>query len=165
MALQNFDSIIDPFISIFQSSFNLAFQKFSVHFVNHPSRSLFRATRIFNPRFPKLTIANRDIQRYVTSIPELSNPSNELIQEWGFYCDYELSTVDYNRLDIFWEKVKLIFPLLSEIAFNYIWLPISSCSVERGFSVYNNILQDNRHNLSLESLKMLNMMYFNRTDK
>ncbi|CAG8465318.1 655_t:CDS:10 [Diversispora eburnea] len=50
------------------------------------------------------------------------------------------------------------FPLLSEIAFDYMWLPISSCAVEWSFSVYNNILSDNRQNLSTESLKILNMI-------
>jgi hypothetical protein len=52
-------------------------------------------------------------------------------------------------------------PLLSNIALDYIWLPISSCTVERSFSIYNTILDDDRQNLSLESLKALAMMHFN----
>ena len=40
-------------------------------------------------------------------------------------------------------------------------LPISSCSMKRSFSIYNNILDENRQNLSEDSLKRLNMMYFN----
>jgi hypothetical protein len=52
-------------------------------------------------------------------------------------------------------------PLFSQIAFDYIWLPISSCSVERSFSKYNSILDDNRQNLSKDSLQSLNMLYFN----
>ena len=52
-------------------------------------------------------------------------------------------------------------PILSKLALDYIWLPISSCSVERSFSIYNNILDENRQNLSEDSLKRLNMMYFN----
>ena len=50
-------------------------------------------------------------------------------------------------------------PILSQIAFNYIWLPISSCAVERSFSLYNTILDNDRQNLSKESFKQLNMMY------
>ena len=38
---------------------------------------------------------------------------------------------------------------------------ISSCGVERNFSKYNSILGDNRQNLSEESLRSLNMLYFN----
>ena len=38
-------------------------------------------------------------------------------------------------------KDKLL--ILSKIALEYIWLPISSCSVERSFSIYNNILDCN----------------------
>ena len=52
-------------------------------------------------------------------------------------------------------------PILSKIALDYIWLPVSSCSVERSFSIYNNILNENRQNLSEDYLKRLNMMYFN----
>ena len=52
-------------------------------------------------------------------------------------------------------------PILSNIALDYIWLPISSCSVERSFSMYNNLLNSDRQNLSYESLKQLNMLYFN----
>lgn len=51
---------------------------------------------------------------------------------------------------------------LNTIAQEYIWLPISSCGVERSFSNYNNILAENRQNLSLDSLQMLNIMYFNQ---
>ncbi|PKC05586.1 hypothetical protein RhiirA5_420754 [Rhizophagus irregularis] len=47
---------------------------------------------------------------------------------------------------------------LEKIVRNYIWLPISSCAVERSFSAYNKILDDDRQNLSLESLKFLTMM-------
>ena len=32
---------------------------------------------------------------------------------------------------------------------------------ERSFSIYNNILDSNRQNLSEDSLKRLNIMYFN----
>ena len=45
-------------------------------------------------------------------------------------------------------------PILNNIASIYIWLPISSCAVERSFSVYNNLLEDDRQNLSEDSLKM-----------
>ncbi len=31
-------------------------------------------------------------------------------------------------------------PILSKISLNYIWLPISSYSIERSFSIYNNII-------------------------
>ena len=52
-------------------------------------------------------------------------------------------------------------PILSNIALDYIWLPISSCTVERSFSIYHSILEEDRQNLSLDSLKALNIIYFN----
>ncbi len=40
-------------------------------------------------------------------------------------------------------------------------MPLSFCSVECSFSVYNNILNEDRENLSQNSLRMLNTLYFN----
>ena len=55
----------------------------------------------------------------------------------------------------------ITLPLLSQIALDYIWLPVSSCSIEWSFSKYNTILDDNWQNLSEDSLHSLNMLYFN----
>ena len=54
-----------------------------------------------------------------------------------------------------------ILPILSSITLDYIWLLVSSCSVECSFSMYNNLLNIGWQNLSCESLKQLNMLYFN----
>ncbi|KAF0362928.1 transcription factor e2f6 [Gigaspora margarita] len=92
---------------------------------------------------------------------ELENPSSSLIYEWSIYCNFELSTIEYNNLAEFWEKISEELPELSKIAQEYIWLLISSCAIEQSFSNYNNILANNRQTLSLDSLQMLNIMYFN----
>ena len=86
-------------------------------------------------------------------IQELNDPSNVLLDEWAIYC---VSASDVNlevRLDEYWLNMARNLPNLSQIAFNYIWLPIFSCSVERSFSKYYTILDDNRQNLSEESLR------------
>ena len=61
--------------------------------------------------------------------------------------------------------MQTILPILSNIALDYIWLPISSCSIKSSFSMYNNLLNSDRQNLSCESLKKLNMLYFNGKDQ
>ncbi|GET66536.1 zinc finger BED domain-containing protein RICESLEEPER 2-like [Rhizophagus irregularis DAOM 181602=DAOM 197198] len=83
------------------------------------------------------------------------------IQEWSIYVNINLNLIEFSELNEFWDKVSLQLPLLEKIAQNYIWLPISSCAVERSFSAYNKILDDDRQNLSPESLRFLTMMYFN----
>ena len=65
------------------------------------------------------------------------------------------------NLEEYWMNLGDKLPILSKLALDYIWLSISSCSVKRSFSIYNNILDENRQNLSEDSLKRLNMMYFN----
>jgi hypothetical protein len=150
------------FYPIFQQAFNVAHEKFATHIPSHPGRPLFRACQIFNPKFIHLgDITRKDIRRY-SIITELDNPSNNLLDEWAIYCG---STIDVNlmevTLDKYWLNMAECLPLLSQIALDYIWLPVSSCSVERSFSKYNAILDDNRQNLSEDSLRSLNMLYFN----
>ncbi|GES86793.1 transcription factor E2F6 isoform X1 [Rhizophagus clarus] len=104
---------------------------------------------------------NSPLTAFCPIIRELANPSTSLIQEWSIYVNINLNLIEFSELNEFWDKVSLQLPLLEKIVRNYIWLPISSCAVERSFSAYNKILDDDRQNLSLESLKFLTMMYFN----
>ena len=100
--------------------------------------------------------------RQYSTIKELANPSNEILHEWSIYCGMQLENlIGEINLEEYWMNLGDKLPILSKIALDYIWLPVSSCSVERSFSIYNNILDENRQNLSEDSLKRLNMMYFN----
>ena len=56
-------------------------------------------------------------------------------------------------LEEYWMNLRDKLPILSKIALEYIWLPISSYSVEKSFLIYNNILDCNHQNLSEDSLK------------
>ena len=158
--LQKFNSPLTVFCPVFQQAYHAAYKKLEDHVLQHPARSLFRAVQVFDPRFLSLTTANRDIYSYQI-IRELANPSTFLIQEWSIYVNINLNLIEFSELNEFWDKVSLQLPLLEKIARKYIWLPISSCTVERSFSAYNKILDDDRQNLSPESLKFLTMMYFN----
>ena len=100
--------------------------------------------------------------RQYSAIKELANPSNEILYEWSIYCGMQLENlIGEINLEEYWMNLGDKLPILSKLALDYIWLLISSCSVERSFSIYNNILDENRQNLSEDSLKRLNMMYFN----
>jgi len=155
----------DPneFYPIFQNAFKVAYEKFSIHIPQHPGRALFKACQIFNPFFFLTSNALRKDIRHYSAIIELQNPSNELIIEWGIYCNLECH-VSSEEIDLndYWLGLVQQLPLLSKIALDYIWLPISSCSVERSFSMYNSLLDSDRQNLSLDSLKKLNMLYYNK---
>ena len=160
----------DDFYAIFRTAFNLAYKKFEAHIPQHPARPLFRASRIFDPLYIKMGIqvgdtSRNDIRRY-SSITELSNPSDELLQEWVIYCGSVNEIIEVHiDLNSYWVGMQKILPILSSVALDYIWLPISSCSVERSFSMYNNLLNSDRQNLSCESLKQLSMLYFNGEGK
>ena len=78
--------------------------------------------------------------RQYRSIKELENPSDELLNEWAIYCGMQMDDlIDEIDLNEYWINIQDQLPILSEIALEYIWLPISSCSVERSSSIYNNI--------------------------
>ncbi len=49
-------------------------------------------------------------------------------------------------LDQYWINKAIQLPILSSIALDYIWLPISSCTVERSFSIYNSLLDSDQQN-------------------
>lgn len=152
----------NDFYPIFQNAFEVAYTKFSAHIPQHPGRAIFKACQIFNPfLFLISNTLRKDIRHYDTII-EFQNPSNKLIIEWGIYCNLEyhvpLEEIDLNE---YWLGLIQQLPLLSKIALDYIWLPISSCSVERSFSMYNSLLDSDRQNLSPDSLKKLNMLYYN----
>jgi hypothetical protein len=84
-----------------------------------------------------------------------------LLDEWAIYCGLTDVNLEEMTLDEYWLSLADRLPLLSQIALDYIWLPVSSYSVERSFSKYNSILDDNRQNLSEDSLRSLNMLYYN----
>ena len=149
------------FYPIFHAAFVAAFNKFNTHIPSHPARPLFWATQIFDPKYILLGPLERRNLRQYSIIKELADPSDELLGEWSIYCGMQLENLVGDNLEEYWMNLGDKLPILSKIALDYIWLPVSSCSVERSFSVYNNILDENRQNLSEDSLKRLNMMYFN----
>ncbi|GES76683.1 hypothetical protein GLOIN_2v1761741 [Rhizophagus clarus] len=94
-------------------------------------------------------------------VKEFENPSDELLREWKIYCGLNNELIGEVKLDKYWLNKATQLPILSNLALDYIWLPISSCTVERSFSMYNSLLDSDRQNLSLDSLKRLSMLYFN----
>ncbi|CAG8778566.1 9349_t:CDS:1, partial [Rhizophagus irregularis] len=146
------------FYPVFRLAFEAAFNKFNAHIPSHPTRSLFLAAQIFDPKYILLGPLERKNLRQYSAIRELANPSDELLCEWSIYCGLQLeNSVGEINLEEYWMNLGDKLPILSKIALDYIWLPVSSCSVERSFSIYNNILDENRQNLSEDSLKGLNM--------
>ena len=102
----------------------------------------------------------KNIRQY-SIIKEFDNLLDELLREWEIYCGLDNEFLSEMELDRYWEDKATQLPILSNIAMDYIWLPISSCTVERSFSMYNSLLDSDRQNLSQDSLKKLSMMYFN----
>ena len=70
------------FYFIFQAAFQVAYKKFELHIPNHPTRSLFRATRVFDPKYMHLgnNIQRHSIYQY-SIINEFNNPSDDLLHE------------------------------------------------------------------------------------
>ncbi|GES92705.1 transcription factor E2F6 isoform X2 [Rhizophagus clarus] len=150
------------FYPIFHSAFEAAFNKFNVYIFSHPTCLLFWTTQIFDLKYILLgPLEGKNLHQYST-IRELANLSDKLLCEWSIYCKLQLeNSVREINLEEYWMNLGDKLPILSKIALDYIWLPVSSCSMERSFSIYNNILDENCQNLSEDSLKRLNMMYFN----
>ncbi|GES99918.1 CGG triplet repeat-binding protein 1 [Rhizophagus clarus] len=142
-------------------AFEVAYDKFTAHIPNHPARSLFFSYQAFDPKFIHFEDALRKNIRQYNAVKEFENPSDELLREWGIYCGLNNELIGEVELDKYWLNKATQLPILSNLALDYIWLPISSCTVERSFSMYNSLLDSDRQNLSLDSLKRLSMLYFN----
>ncbi|GBC13516.1 transcription factor E2F6 isoform X2 [Rhizophagus irregularis DAOM 181602=DAOM 197198] len=151
----------NDFYAIFRLAFETAYSKFSAHISNHPTRPLFHACQVFDPRYIHAgDLLRKNIRQY-NIIKEFANPSDELLREWGIYCGLDNEFLGEIKLDQYWLNKATQLPILSNIALDYIWLPISSCTVERSFSMYNSLLDNDRQSLSKDSLKGLSMLYFN----
>ncbi|GES77472.1 hypothetical protein LOTGIDRAFT_157260 [Rhizophagus clarus] len=97
----------------------------------------------------------------VLNVKEFENPSDELLRKWRIYYGLNNELIGEVELDKYWLNKSTQLPILSNLALDYIWLPISSYTIERSFSMYNSLLDSDRQNLSLDSLKRLSMLYFN----
>jgi len=125
------------FYPTFHAAFEAALNKFNAHIPSHPACPLFHAAQIFDPKFILLGPLERKNLRQYKSIKELENPSDELLNEWAIYCGMQTDNlIGEINLNEYWINIQDQLPILSEIALEYIWLPISSCSVERSFSIF-----------------------------
>ncbi len=148
----NFD--LYEFYPIFRLAFREAQNKFNAYIPLHSAHSPFQAAQIFNPKYILLGTLKRKNLGHYSFIRELTNPSDELFCEWSIYCKMQLENL-IREIDLeeYWINLKDKLSNLSKIVLEYIWLLISSYSVERSFSIYNNILDCNRQNLLEDSLK------------
>ena len=91
----------------------------------------------------------------------LANPSVELMEEWLIYTKYRQDSVpNLVQLPSFWGSMRGQFPLLSHIASDAIWMPVTSGYVERSFSQYKH-LSERRESLTDDNARRLMMLYYN----
>lgn len=144
----------------FQEAFDLSLDKLTRHLSSIPAYQLYKSVRIFDPR--QLPALDHDIQIYATCLQQLSHPSQQLMEEWLIYTQYrEETALSLKNLQEFWDSMSTRFPLLSKIAIECIWLPVSSVDVERSFSSYKHLLNDRRERLTEENVRRLMILYFN----
>jgi hypothetical protein len=154
---------LNYYIRIFKEAFKLSLEKFKKHVENHPAVPLFKAIRCFDPRCIQSN-SNYHIFSTYFIIKEFNDYTDDLIYEWGIYCNLQENFDDNFDLDSYWNQKINTLPTLSSIALKYIWLPVSGVDVERSFSNYKSILSDKRMALKEDSIKKLNFMYFNFSD-
>ncbi len=118
-----FDS--SEFYLIFQTAFEAAYEKFELHIPNHPTRPLFRATRLFDPKYMYIGNNRRHSIYQYSIINKLNNPSDNLVHEWGIYCGLKSDeNIDESELDIYWNNLAICLPIFSQIVFGYLYLAV-----------------------------------------
>jgi hypothetical protein len=150
---------LDKFHDIFTS----AFQKLSKHLDVLPAKAVYKQVRVFDPR--QVPAMPRDLSNY-TSLISMSDQDVDLSSEWMIYqreCrDSSVPNGDGALLD-YWNGNALRFPKLSRIAKTYIWFPLTSCDVERSFSMYKHFLTDRRDSLKEERVSHLIILHYNKS--
>ena len=122
------------------TSFQLSLNKLDTHLKKHQAYDYYKAARIFYPQ--QLPCLTHDIEEYGRGMTALSNPSVELMEEWLFYTKYRQDSLpNLVQLPSFWGSMRGRFPLLSHIASDAIWMPVTSVDVERSFSQYKTFTQ------------------------
>ena len=146
-------------IKSFQGVFKLAHKKLKEHLDHHPAYGFYQAARIFDPR--QLSIVGHDIDDF-SDMKALRNPSQELMEEWLIYTQLRQDSL-YAALELpsFWKSMEGRFLLLSKIASEAIWMPVTSVEVEHSFSQYKHILNERRESLTDENTRRLVMLYYN----
>ena len=146
-------------VKSFQKVFTLSLKKLEDHLDKHPAWSYYKAVRVFDPR--QLPILEHDIAHYEV-ISGLKSPTAELHEEWLIYMQLQPNFIPTPfSLPSFWECMRDRFPLLTVVALDAMWMPVSSVDVERSFSIYKHLLDDRREGLSEENTERLVMLYYN----
>ena len=147
-------------IKSFQKVFQLSLSKLDTLLKNHPAYDYYKAARIFDPQ--QLPCLTHDIEEYGRGMSALANPSVELMEEWLIYTKYRQDYLpNLVQLPSFWGSMRGRFPLLSHIALDAIWMPVTSVDVERSFSQYKHLLNERRESLTDENTRRLMMLYYN----
>ena len=121
-----------------------------------PSMNFFKAIRILDPLYFKLNEVN--INEIAIDFPELKSCFDEIVN-YKLLCQDLRDTIDIKE---FWLINKVHLPQLFNLAKIFLHFPISTASVERSFSKYNNLLANDRLRLKPETLKALIFLYYNK---
>ena len=116
-------------VSSFQEVFIASATKLNSLWENHPACHSYEEVRIFDPKQLPLISTDQQMYKY-TSLRIADLPEEIHLTEW-------------------WKAQS------SKIAIPFIWVPVTSCEVERSFSQYANILSHDRQVLSEESVRTL----------
>ena len=129
------------------------------HLDRHPAYRFYRVVRLFDPR--QLPCLSHDIANYEDEIEALKEPSQELMDEWLIYTQFQSDALPSAlELPSFWASMVGRFPFLSQIAFNVIWMPVTSVDVERSFSQYKYLLNERRESLTQDHTRKTHAFVF-----
>ena len=121
-----------------------------------PSMKLLKAIRILDPLFFKLNNVNFD--ECSRDFPELNNCLDEMAK-YKLLCEDLRDSINIKE---FWSINKSHLPKLYALAKVYLHFPISTASVERSFSKYNNLLANDRLRLKQDTIRSLIYLYYNK---
>ena len=116
---------------------------------------------IFDP-FKKLLI-NQNFENYCDMMTSICNEREEkkLKQEFDLYLKSKIPENQEISVINFWLSYRKEFPLLSQIAIEYLFIETSSLDADRSFGKLRDVQHSKRSKMNEESIKMESIIYFN----
>jgi hypothetical protein len=117
---------------------------------------LLKSIRVLDPLYFKLH--DVILGDYNLDFPELKDCLDEF-SKYKLLCEGLRESINIKE---FWSINKTNLPKLYALAKVFLHFPISTASVERSFSKYNNLLTNDRLRLKQDTIKSLIFLYYNK---
>jgi len=138
-----------------------ASKKLMEYYNNHELRKFISSCDMLNPL--KMNAKPLSFDKFIEGFSFDKTLNLFALQnEYKIYGEHsKLENENPKNIESYWTSMKNRFPLLADLANNYLRFPICNCEVERSFSMYRYIFSERRKSFKEAGLRMHLFFAFN----